>query len=196
MGSARFDDESVGSLPVDLANTVHLSRGRMHDVFSTEQSLADWLRRRQSDLFVELPARDLSTIDDEGLQEARRLRDCVLSLVTALAGGHDLAPVDVQMLNHYAGAAPHWNELRLGRPPRARRRTTAPALRAALGELAEATIDMITREPPPTIRACQAPGCVRHFIGDHPRREWCSPRCGNRTRVARHYRRERGRTDD
>ncbi|MGW9027726.1 CGNR zinc finger domain-containing protein [Streptomyces sp. NPDC055722] len=27
------------------------------------------------------------------------------------------------------------------------------------------------------------------FIKNHARREWCSPACGNRVRVARHYRR-------
>ncbi|MEV8411642.1 CGNR zinc finger domain-containing protein, partial [Streptomyces niveus] len=29
------------------------------------------------------------------------------------------------------------------------------------------------------------------FVRSHPRREWCSADCGNRARVARHYRRRR-----
>jgi predicted RNA-binding Zn ribbon-like protein len=43
----------------------------------------------------------------------------------------------------------------------------------------------------PLIRACPGNGCVLFYVKDHPRREWCSPACGNRTRVARHYRRQK-----
>jgi predicted RNA-binding Zn ribbon-like protein len=39
------------------------------------------------------------------------------------------------------------------------------------------------------LRACLAPACVRYFVQDHTLREWCSPACGNRARVARHYKR-------
>ena len=44
----------------------------------------------------------------------------------------------------------------------------------------------------PVVRACYGPGCVLYFVQRHTRREWCSPGCGNRARVARHYRRARG----
>nr|WP_137969774.1 CGNR zinc finger domain-containing protein [Streptomyces antimycoticus] len=33
------------------------------------------------------------------------------------------------------------------------------------------------------------PNCLLFFVKHHARREWCSPACGNRVRVARHYRR-------
>ncbi|MEU9839973.1 CGNR zinc finger domain-containing protein [Actinomadura sp. NPDC048032] len=40
--------------------------------------------------------------------------------------------------------------------------------------------------------ACEADDCVLLFLPAHPRRRWCSAaRCGNRVRVARHYRRHR-----
>ncbi|MGO4751944.1 CGNR zinc finger domain-containing protein, partial [Streptomyces sp. 2MCAF27] len=39
------------------------------------------------------------------------------------------------------------------------------------------------------LRACPAPRCVRYFVKDHPRQEWCKPSCGNRARVARHHHR-------
>jgi predicted RNA-binding Zn ribbon-like protein len=45
------------------------------------------------------------------------------------------------------------------------------------------------------IRACQAPGCVLFFLAERRRRDWCSPACGNRARVARHYRRQRQRRE-
>jgi predicted RNA-binding Zn ribbon-like protein len=37
------------------------------------------------------------------------------------------------------------------------------------------------------LRACAAPGCMLFYRKDHPRRAWCSPRCSNRVRAARHY---------
>ncbi|MGW1043602.1 CGNR zinc finger domain-containing protein, partial [Streptomyces sp. NPDC002547] len=39
------------------------------------------------------------------------------------------------------------------------------------------------------LRPCLAPNCLLFFVKNHARREWCSPTCGNRMRVARHYRR-------
>ncbi|MEU1601426.1 CGNR zinc finger domain-containing protein [Streptomyces sp. NPDC005708] len=39
------------------------------------------------------------------------------------------------------------------------------------------------------MRPCLAPNCLLFFVKNHARREWCSPACGNRVRVARHYRR-------
>jgi predicted RNA-binding Zn ribbon-like protein len=41
------------------------------------------------------------------------------------------------------------------------------------------------------LRRCEAPGCINYYLKDHPRRAWCSPKCGNRVRVARHYHRHR-----
>lgn len=42
------------------------------------------------------------------------------------------------------------------------------------------------------IRQCQAEDCIQIFLPSNPRRRGCSPsRCGNRTRVARHYHRHK-----
>jgi predicted RNA-binding Zn ribbon-like protein len=41
------------------------------------------------------------------------------------------------------------------------------------------------------LRACHGPRCVLYFVKEGARREWCSSVCGNRARVARHYRRSR-----
>jgi predicted RNA-binding Zn ribbon-like protein len=40
------------------------------------------------------------------------------------------------------------------------------------------------------LRRCANPACSMIFVAVNPRRSWCVPRvCGNRVRVARHYRR-------
>lgn len=58
--------------------------------------------------------------------------------------------------------------------------------------IAAEAVELFTGEDRVLLRACYAPGCVLYFVKDHPRREWCSPSCGNRARAARHYRRNRG----
>ena len=55
--------------------------------------------------------------------------------------------------------------------------------------LARAAIEFLASPARERLRACPAPRCVRYFVKDHPRQEWCKPSCGNRARVARHYQR-------
>jgi predicted RNA-binding Zn ribbon-like protein len=55
--------------------------------------------------------------------------------------------------------------------------------------LARAAIEFLASPARDLLRACPAPRCVRYFVKDHPRQEWCKPSCGNRARVARHYQR-------
>ncbi|MDR6317410.1 putative RNA-binding Zn ribbon-like protein [Actinoplanes couchii] len=59
--------------------------------------------------------------------------------------------------------------------------------------MADEAIALFTGAARDDLRACPGPGCVLHFVRDSPRREWCSPGCGNRARAARHYARSRDR---
>ncbi|MEU9221156.1 CGNR zinc finger domain-containing protein [Streptomyces sp. NPDC048376] len=58
--------------------------------------------------------------------------------------------------------------------------------------LAQAVIGFLAGPDRQRLRACHAPRCVRYFLKEHPRQEWCKPSCGNRARVARHQDRHRG----
>ncbi|GHC93331.1 hypothetical protein GCM10010309_77720 [Streptomyces violaceochromogenes] len=57
--------------------------------------------------------------------------------------------------------------------------------------LAHAVIAFLASPDRDRLRACHAPRCVRYFRKEHPRQEWCTPRCGNRARVARHHQRHK-----
>jgi predicted RNA-binding Zn ribbon-like protein len=59
------------------------------------------------------------------------------------------------------------------------------------GILALAVTDFLTGPLAPRLRSCQAPRCVRYFVQDHGRQQWCKASCGNRARVARHAQRHR-----
>ncbi len=64
--------------------------------------------------------------------------------------------------------------------PGPRARLTAAVARAAIG--------FLTGPERELLRACTAPRCVRYYLKRHGRQEYCKPSCGNRARVARHYR--------
>jgi predicted RNA-binding Zn ribbon-like protein len=70
---------------------------------------------------------------------------------------------------------------------------TGPLGPRIAAELAESTVDLLAdQKAVAAIRECAADDCVLLFLPAHPRRVWCSPtRCGNRTRVARHYARHK-----
>jgi len=76
-------------------------------------------------------------------------------------------------------------------PPSAwRAATPADPVTSAMAVIARSTIDLLC-DHHDRIRRCQAPGCPALFVASDPRRRWCSIRCGNRVRVARHAARRR-----
>ncbi len=62
-----------------------------------------------------------------------------------------------------------------------------------VGAVGRSTIDFLSGPDRTRLRACPAARCVKYFLQDDPRQLWCSPSCGNRERVNRHYRRRHGR---
>jgi predicted RNA-binding Zn ribbon-like protein len=68
-----------------------------------------------------------------------------------------------------------------------------PDLVALLAEIARSGIELLGGPDRDKLRRCEGAGCTLLLVASHPRRRWCAPHlCGNRVRVARHYRRRRG----
>lgn len=154
--------------PVELMNTIRADRSGVYDVLD-----ADWLRANApgSDLGPVRELRDaLRRLAAEVTDDTREAASTTLDLATA-----------VDVLNRACADSPTWSEL------------TWPGTRTVQGpelaKLAEDAITLLTGPDRDNLRACGGPGCVLYFVRDHPRREWCSAGCGNRARVARHYRR-------
>ncbi|WP_343982643.1 CGNR zinc finger domain-containing protein [Kribbella koreensis] len=59
-----------------------------------------------------------------------------------------------------------------------------------LGAVGRSGIDFLASPERLRLRACPAARCVKYFLQDDPRQTWCSPSCGNRERVNRHYQRK------
>jgi predicted RNA-binding Zn ribbon-like protein len=183
--------------PVELMNTLWADRGGVHDTLDDPEQAGAWLSRVASALGW--PSALSPDVDPDVLRRLRALRDAVRRLAAEATADDRTAwssPVGVaeavRVLNAAAAAAPTWTELDRvadGRLVRVTRSAASPAL-AVVGLLAEQATGLLTG--PEDLRACRAPGCVLYFVKAHPRREWCSAGCGNRARVARHYRRHHG----
>jgi predicted RNA-binding Zn ribbon-like protein len=187
-------------LPVELMNTVWADRDGVHDALETAELAAGWFAAVAARFDVALagPADDL----DRAWTSSRALRDALRALAAdatedrrraAVPGPVDLRAV-VTVLNAAAALAPRWSVLDVPAPgaaPSRSSRTGSSTVDAAISQIAEEGVELFGSQARVQLRACLAPGCVLYFIKSHPRREWCTPACGNRARVARHYQRHR-----
>ncbi len=186
-------------LALDLALTVrHDGNGGVADDLTEPAGLTAWVRANPE----VLPDAGRFTADAAQLAAVRDLRAAVRALFARAVRPGEPSPADatrllpvpeaVRRLNEAAARTPtvpvlDWPE---GTGPDVRPRPVRAGddLTAAL---AHAVIAFLASPDRDRLRACHAPRCVRYFLKDHPRQEWCTPSCGNRARVARHHRRHR-----
>ncbi|WP_084959957.1 CGNR zinc finger domain-containing protein [Thermoactinospora rubra] len=175
-------------LALDLVNT----RPAAADLLATVEDLRDWLTL-QAGRFPEageLAAAELTAAD---LAAVHQVRDRTARLLDHARHGtrppaEDLRALCQAQLAAPAVVEPFWTGTGV---TAVRRRTGSPGARVAAW-LAEAAAELLADPAVTRIRQCEAEDCVLLFLPAHPRRRWCSAaRCGNRVRVARHYRRHK-----
>ena len=174
------------NLAVDLANTVIVVRpGEELDGLASAAELARWLELERDRLGAATGAK-------ARLQDFRRLRDSIRALLASAAAGAELPADAIAAVNRTSAAAPSVVQLRV--PARAvvetRARTRVDAI---LGAVAASAVELLGGPDRELVRVCQAPSCGLFFLAARGRQQWCSPSCGNRARVARHYARSAGR---
>jgi predicted RNA-binding Zn ribbon-like protein len=127
------------------------------------------------------------------LAQPREVRRVAADAVGQARRGKRVDPADLVALNDAQRAAPAIRELTgNGALVTAARRRAGPAGARLAAWLAEETADLLTSGSITKVRECEAEDCIMLFLPAHPRRRWCSAaRCGNRVRVARHYRRHK-----
>jgi predicted RNA-binding Zn ribbon-like protein len=168
-----------------LVNTEIETRGERLDLITDGAALARWLRVHG------LPSEPAAAIRPSDLDRVRELRSAVRLMFLACTDGRRATRSALSAINSAAALAPRIPRLRwmAGGP---RRETIwppdAPAVDIALASLAEDAMATVLGPSRGQLRACEAHGCIRLFIRDHGRRRWCSRACGDRVRVARHYR--------
>lgn len=175
---------------VRLMNTIWFDRTRTRDSLESLHHLQSW---------VELAGLgEHSPLDQRDLDRARALRDALRRLAADVTG--DDRPEAVAWSLSKEAARAVLNDLMATCTPVLRQerdgyargwRSSASGFQYELALVALEGAELLTRTGPDELKACPGPGCVLYFVRNHPRREWCSAACGNRGRVARHYRRKR-----
>jgi predicted RNA-binding Zn ribbon-like protein len=183
---APGEDRSVA---LALVNTELERRGEKVDLLSDWPALARWLRGHG------LPTERGADTRPSDLDRVRKLRAAVRLAFTARVEGQRPSRSALRQINSASALAVRvtrlsWNGDGPGSqtlwPPE------APRLEIALATIAEDAIETLLGDTGAHLRACEAHGCTRLFIQDHGRRRWCSKTCGDRVRVARHYRKLHG----
>ncbi|MFG2626818.1 CGNR zinc finger domain-containing protein [Streptomyces sp. NPDC048473] len=192
-------------LALDLALTIrHDGRGGVADDLDTPDGLTHWVHERRG-LLGDASDGETWAADEQSLEAVRSLRAAVRALFAHAVRPGEPSPADagrllpfeeaLRRLNAAAAAVPTVPRLDWApdQDPVAHDHPTgAAAERNALpAALARAAIGFLSGPDRTALRACHAPRCVRYFIKEHPRQEWCKPSCGNRARVARHHERHR-----
>ncbi len=176
-------------LSLDLVNTCVRRDGVDLDLLDTPQGLATWLRAESARLAWS------GAVNAADLAAVRALRAAVAALMTARRDGGQPPPAALRQLNAALSASTAATGLtwtaegpQLGAPTM----TAATRRVSLLHTLAVDAVAVLTGPSGPLLRECAHPDCVLQFIATNPRRLWCSAAsCGNRTRVARHYLRQR-----
>jgi predicted RNA-binding Zn ribbon-like protein len=179
---ALFGEPVVG---VDLIDTIAVPGSPVaDDLLADEDNAAAWWRL-ESD---RVPAGDIPDI-----QGLRRLRSALRRAIEAVLDGAPLPEGTVADLNFFMQSVPvsrylvrseaglrtetRWHHEYGGSTPLAFIATQAAEF---IADPAQAS----------RLRRCANPACWMIFVAVNPRHSWCVPGvCGNRVRVARHYRR-------
>jgi predicted RNA-binding Zn ribbon-like protein len=173
-------------LPIEFSNTVYVDGGRVVDGLADAPGLRAWLGA----LADRLPVRT-GAVEAGRLEDFLALRTAVRSALEAVVEGRPVPEGARAELNRGSQRSPQSLHLaQRGRGSQVRYHAPS-ATDTVLGVIAADTIELLGGPRSDDLRACAAPGCVLMFLKDHPRREWCSPTCGNRARQARHYARTR-----
>ena len=182
-------------LAIDLVNTVAAvgPGGAVVDLIATPDGLRAWLDAQADRLGGDRASTDALLRE---LPSVHAEREALRMLFRAAMRGEAPDAEALALVNAASAAVPLYPVLEwsAGSPPRAltRHRAAGPAARP-LAVVARSGIDLLASERRHLLRACGGPGCVLLFLATNPRRHWCSPAiCGNRARVARHYRRRHG----
>lgn len=195
----EYSTSTDARLALDLALTVrHDGDGGVTDDLTDPMGLATWIRAH-ADV---LPAVAGPAADEAALTAVRDLRGAVRALFARAVSPGEPSPADAARLLPVPEALARLNEAAALAP-------TVPVLtwgpgaepvvrhEPATGEdpltavLARAALAFLASPERQRLRACHAPRCVRYFLKEHPRQEWCRPSCGNRARVARHHERHK-----
>ena len=194
-----------GTLALDLLNTWHFNADQPLDLLQSPEDLVIWLAAAGlpdgaycAELSSSPPNRRIL------LDEALWLRRDILLIVQSLVAGELPPPYTVDALNRIlteSGTSFRMDSLTI--PPEGDQEERMEGqlilnvhehISSVLGVLQPIALSaarIVTEANPTRIRQCASSNCMYWFLDTSKsgRRRWCSmSRCGNRAKVAKHYR--------
>src|SRR5215831_3979737 len=190
----------IGNHPcLDFINTRIVQDGQPVDLLETFSDLVTWLvqarllnreEAKQAERKWGGKSEGMRTLD-----QAREFRASLREMVERIAAGKPVPSAAVEAINRMLRYRVGYSQL-TGRSGKFEREFQAESQEAnrLLGLLAESASDLLCTCDFSLIKQCQNPPCVLFFYDTtkNHARHWCSMSvCGNRTKVAAHYRRHR-----
>jgi predicted RNA-binding Zn ribbon-like protein len=173
---------------IDLINTEIVSRGELLDLLQDDADLIRWAREASFDISSRLTAGDLSA--------AKQLRAALKELCQERIDQHPAGRISLVVVNqHLQNHATHevlqantdTGDYELA-PDKA-----ASSVTALLANLAYEGAVLLASPQATQLKRCGNPECVLIFLDTsrNQKRRWCSmDTCGNRAKVAKHYRKQ------
>jgi predicted RNA-binding Zn ribbon-like protein len=184
-----------GHPALDFLNTVAPPDEGRNDALGAPATFIQWLDRASLATEADIAALRSSPPDVRLLlADALRLREAVAGIVRAHVAGAqvpDVAVIEVNRVLASRHTGVRLTSMGAGRYHLGDVTTTSGPL-GLLAPVAEAAARLLLDADPKRLRQCAAEGCGLWFLDTsrNGRRRWCSmARCGNRAKVAAHYRR-------
>jgi predicted RNA-binding Zn ribbon-like protein len=188
-------------LCLDFVNTQFVLNGRPVDLLATFSDLVAWLV--QVHMLAEEEAKKIErqwgrqAKGTQTLEQARELRVTLREMVERIAAGRPVPQAAIEAINDMLRYRTGYPQLtrRSGKFERGHQAESQEA-NQLLGLLAETATNLLCTCDFLLIKKCQNPACVLFFYDTtkNHARHWCSmTMCGNRSKVAAHYRRHRSR---
>jgi predicted RNA-binding Zn ribbon-like protein len=190
----------IGNHPcLDFINTLIAQNGKAVDLLETSSDLADWLE--QAHVLNRGPAKHVErnwhgkSGGVQTLEEIRKFRGVLRHMIERIAGRKPVPQVTIGAINRILRDRVGYYQLkaRAGKFEQTFQTESEEATHV-LGLLAESASDLLRTCDLSLIKQCQNPACVLFFYDTtkNHARHWCSMSgCGNRMKVAAHYRRQR-----
>lgn len=185
-------------LSLDFVNTKVMENGVSKDLLEGPADVAAWTFAVK---LLDLPrAKKLAKLWQEAesrdeFEQVVHFRKVLHGLVEAIARGESVTPLTLREINAQLRELNGYTEVLPSDEGFTKRfflEIHAPS--QLLGPVAEAAVDLLCYGNPAYVKKCENPACVLYFYDgtkNHSRR-WCSMKaCGNRTKVAAFYQRQR-----
>lgn len=189
----------MGNHPcLDFINTQMIVKGAPTDVLESFEDLVSWLvqakltTQPQADVAgAGLTRKETNSL----LEQAKTFRGTLRDLVGRIVAHLPIPDSTINALNQLLSQRPGYPQVVRGKRGFEQRFHSAAApAHNLLVPLAEAASDLLCRADFGLIKKCGNPACILYFYDTtkNHARNWCSMQlCGNRMKVAAHYRRKR-----